>query len=938
MAHLTSTILSREEMPFILTPLKRRGKISGILVMSATDLAEPLILSVRNLAQHISVALELATEYADRRRVEEALRKSEARYRAVFEHASDALFLENAQEEIVDVNRRACQLTGYTREELLSMRTSDLEVEVIRKQPPHEVYAAPASMQDTVFESALAHRDGTRVPVEVTVTPLRDGDTVLFLSVVRDIAERKRVERLLEALNQAALAMEHALTPDEIFAAVAKQLGGLGFSCAVFPTDESQSRLFPRYLSHEVGALRAAEKLVGFRHEDFSIPIAAIDVYREVIWERKSVFAEGAAEAILCQLLPRPVRGFAGEVVRMLKIPKSIIAPLAIGDEVIGLLSVQSKDLTEDDVPAITAFAHQAAAAWRRALLFEEAQREIAERMRAEEALRESENRFRDLFEGIPACCWVLDREGRILHWNHACEELYGWTAGQAVGKTMYELMVKDENVAATQETIAAVFQGQSFRGLEYEDRRADGTTCHVLVNEYPLKDAEGRVVMGICAEVDITERKRAEDVLRDAEWEKQVILDSQLEHVIYQDREHRILWPNQAACESVGMTRENLMGRHCYEIWARSSQPCDDCPVALAMATQRPQEIEKTTPDGRIWFIRGYPVMNADGEVTGGIEVTQEITDRKRSEAERERLLEQIQEQARQVQQIVDTVPEGMLLVDAEGEVLLTNPVAEDALAVLAGAEVGSTLTQLGNRPLVELLARPPEGLWHEVATDGRNFEVVARPLETGPSSGGWVLVIRDVTQERQVQQRANQQERLAAVGQLAAGIAHDFNNVMATIVLYAQVVLRTEALSSQNRERLATIDQQAKHATRLIQQILDFSRRSMLERQPLDLLPLLKEQVKLLERTLPESISIGLVYGRDEYMINADPTRIQQAIMNLALNARDAMTSASSDFGELRLRRAQTSASSVEPSGRRDAGGREAAYRIGADTSCRS
>lgn len=91
--------------------------------------------------------------------------------------------------------------------------------------------------------------------------------------------------------------------------------------------------------------------------------------------------------------------------------------------------------------------------------------------------------------------------------------------------------------------------------------------------------------------------------------------------------------------------------------------------------------------------------------------------------------------------------------------------------------------------------------------------------------------------------------------------------------------------------RERMRTIHQQAKRATDLIQQILDFSRRTVLEPRPLDLVSFLEEQIQLLKRTLPENITIRLDYGIDEYIVHADPTRIQQMVMNLALNARDAM-----------------------------------------------
>lgn len=274
------------------------------------------------------------------------------------------------------------------------------------------------------------------------------------------------------------------------------------------------------------------------------------------------------------------------------------------------------------------------------------------------------------------------------------------------------------------------------------------------------------------------------------------------------------------------------------------------------------------------------------------------EIAEHHRTAAERTRLLAQVQEQARQVQQLIDTVPEGIILLDDELRLLIANPLGQQYLDFLADALAGDVVTRLGTRPLQDFLTSPPKGLWHTLVMGGdgagplQYFQLLARPIETGPALTGWVFVIRDITQQRSAEQRVHQQERLAAVGQLAAGIAHDFNNIMATIVLYAQMVARNETLPPRDQERLAIVNQQSLHATKLIQQILDFSRGADFERRPLDLLPLLKEHVKLLQRTIPENISVELeCNAMEEYMISGDPTRLQQVLMNLAVNARDAM-----------------------------------------------
>ena len=130
-------------------------------------------------------------------------------------------------------------------------------------------------------------------------------------------------------------------------------------------------------------------------------------------------------------------------------------------------------------------------------------------------------------------------------------------------------------------------------------------------------------------------ERRNIFARLKHSEAEKLAILESISELVTHQDTNLKILWTNRFAAESVGMTPEKLIGLHCYEVWPHRSQPCPGCPVKKAIKTGQPQNAEMTTPDGRIWFIRGYPLKDKSGNVNGAVEVTLEITGRKKAELE---------------------------------------------------------------------------------------------------------------------------------------------------------------------------------------------------------------------------------------------------------------------------------------------------------------
>jgi two-component system cell cycle sensor histidine kinase/response regulator CckA len=178
--------------------------------------------------------------------------------------------------------------------------------------------------------------------------------------------------------------------------------------------------------------------------------------------------------------------------------------------------------------------------------------------------------------------------------------------------------------------------------------------------------------------------------------------------------------------------------------------------------------------------------------------------------------------------------------------------------------------------------------------------------------------------------QQQVVRQERLAAVGQLAAGIAHEFNNIMASVILYSDMMLRSSDLLPKDREQLIAIRQQGRRAASLTQQILDFSGKAMLRRQVLDLCSFMEGLISILQRTLPESINIHLSHSAEEVMVNADPDRLQQAVMNLALNARDAMP----EGGDFYLRLTRFCLEHGEPAPSREMGPGEWACLAVTDT----
>ena len=247
---------------------------------------------------------------------------------------------------------------------------------------------------------------------------------------------------------------------------------------------------------------------------------------------------------------------------------------------------------------------------------------------------------------------------------------------------------------------------------------------------------------------------------------------------------------------------------------------------------------------------------------------------------------------QQKQLESLMEYLPVGILLFDSDLNLLVGNPFGREILSVLNSGKRDAAPISFGPYSLIDLIDHHEDPLPIEITLDGPPRRVfAAQTRQIGGERQQWIVTIREITQERENQERIQSQERLATVGQLAAGIAHDFNNIMAAILVYTDLLHQDPNIMAASREKLTIIQQQVQRAASLIRQILDFSRRSVMEQSSLDLLPFIKELDKMLGRVLPETIRLKLNYKPGAYWVNADPTRLQQVFMNLAINAKDAM-----------------------------------------------
>jgi PAS domain S-box-containing protein len=688
-----------------------RGEALGLLVVLST---RPLMDTQLAKSLLDVYAARVAGEL-ERKIAEHALYESERRYQALFESAGDAILVMRG-ERFVDCNPKALQLFGCTREQLVGQTPfafsppGQADGSDSREAGLQRIERALRGEVDS-FDWRCQRLDGSVFEAQITLTRLDETESQHLLAHVRDVTHSREAERKMR----------------ESEARFRGIFGSAGIGMAVV---DMRGRLIESNPALRTMLGYSESELAGMAFADFTHPgdvDADVHLFTELMQGKRESY----------QIEKRYLRK-DGQIVWGMLTASLVRSPNGEPQDCLGM----AEDITG--------------------------------RKRAEAARRESEERFRILFECAPDGYYLLDLNGVFRDGNRAAEQLVGYRREEIIGKTLQEAgLLSAGELEKAVRLLAGCARGDAV-DEEFQLVRKDGGTVDVEIRALPIDTADGKAVLG--AVRDITGRKRVEQALRESEEASRTIIETAPDGVYIVAETGQIVEVNEAACRQVGYSREHLL----------QSRLCDIVAPRLAESAAR-----------------------------------------------------RLQERA-----------SGMF---------------ETAHLRADGTEVP---LELSVRYLI-FRGQP-----------------------------AWLAIARDITERKQAEkehaslkQQLERAQKLESVGRLAGGVAHDFNNLLTVINGYSDLVLNELREGDPLRDHVEEVRKAGERAAGLTRQLLAFSRQQIVEPRPLNLNAIVADSGNMLRRLLGEDVELVTDLDPSLGVVMADLGQVHQVLMNLAVNARDAM-----------------------------------------------
>ena len=527
--------------------------------------------------------------------------------------------------------------------------------------------------------------------------------------------------------------------------------------------------------------------------------------------------------------------------------------------------------------------------------------REVPRTPNVERALTRERLYFETLFDSLPGPAFVFGQDGRFVRWNRYYQKTLGYTPEQMAGTmtVMQTVAPSDrENVA---HAIEIVFRTGHY-AIDLLVLAADGRSIpHHCVGA--LMEIEGTPYLA-GAGVDISERKQAEAELT---WKTALLdaqLDSSLDGVLIVDSHGRKILQNQRVNEMFAIPREiaeNPDDAQQVQFVLNQVKDAKSFHEKVIYLYSHPSEISRDEielKDGKVLDRYSAPVLGKDGTHFGRVWNFRDITKRKQAE-------QRVREQAA----LLDRASDAIYVTGLDGTIQYWNASAERIYGWSPQEAIGRLTTELLSGDDGQIGAAKVEvlrkGDWtgerQQRTKEGRSVDVLSRLtlLRDAHSQPRSVLVINtDVTEKKQMEAQFLRAQRLDSLGALAGGIAHDLNNVLAPIIIGLPLI-RESAGDDTARNLASLMEKSAQRGADIVRQVLTFTRGSDGQRVSLQLRHLIRDMVEIASQTFPKNIVIEDESAKEVWPVLADPTQLHQVLMNLCVNARDAMP----DGGRLRL-----------------------------------
>ena len=517
---------------------------------------------------------------------------------------------------------------------------------------------------------------------------------------------------------------------------------------------------------------------------------------------------------------------------------------------------------------------------------------------RMEQALRASELSYRRLFEAAQDGILILDVDtGRINDVNPFLIKLLGFSHGEMVGKTVGEIS-PFKDIWSNKVMLERLQEDGYVRyhDLPLETREGHKIAVEFVSNVYQAGDK--KVIQ--CNIRDITERKKAEDAMRESERRFQTLADISPAGIFQTDAQGQTTYVNPRWCQISGLSATDALG----DGWLRAVHPEDRGKLVQGwQAATQVQSISKADyrfvhPDGTISWVLGQAVPEKDhtGRIVGYVGTVTDITERKRVE-------EALRQSEATLRGVFQAAPIGICIMKdrlfqsandywcksfgyTEKSLLGKSPRMlheSDEEYERVGREL-YTHFQEGGIATSETRLRRSDGALRDVI-------LTTAPLRAGDPTAGKVMTIHDITEQRKLEAQFIEAQKMEVVGHLASGVAHDFNNILGVIIGYNDMITSELGPDSPLRQCTEEIRHATERAAGLTRQLLIFSRKQTVQPVVLDLNDAVKDLDKMLRRLIDEYIEMTIVPGKQTGHVKADAGYVGQVLMNLVVNARDAM-----------------------------------------------